>query len=48
VDGRDLPLLAHTLCLHGDGVNAPKVARAVRDALDRAGVSVRPAVAEFT
>jgi 5-oxoprolinase (ATP-hydrolysing) subunit A len=47
VDGRELPLVAHTLCLHGDGMQAPRIARAVRDALDRAGVSVRPAVAEL-
>jgi len=47
VDGHELQLAAHTLCLHGDGHQATRVARAVREALDRAGVSVRPAVADL-
>jgi 5-oxoprolinase (ATP-hydrolysing) subunit A len=47
VDGHELPLQAHTLCLHGDGVRAAPVARAVRDALERAGVQVRAAVHEL-
>ncbi|MFN2520062.1 MAG: 5-oxoprolinase subunit PxpA [Candidatus Limnocylindria bacterium] len=40
-DGSFLPLEVDTLCLHGDAPAAPRVARAVRDALDAAGVAVR-------
>jgi UPF0271 protein len=41
VDGGELAVEADTLCLHGDNPNALGVARAVREALERAGVSVR-------
>jgi UPF0271 protein len=41
-DGSTLLLDAHTLCLHGDGAHAGRVARTVRDALERAGVRVAP------
>ena len=41
-DGREVPLQARTLCLHGDNPNALEIARAVRRALDGAGVAVRP------
>jgi 5-oxoprolinase (ATP-hydrolysing) subunit A len=47
IDGSELPIVAHTLCLHGDGTEATRAARAVRAALDREGVGVRPAVAEL-
>jgi UPF0271 protein len=40
--GRSLPLPVHTLCLHGDTPGAAARARAVRAALDAAGVAVRP------
>lgn len=40
--GTFLPLEVDTLCLHGDTPGAPRIAAAVRDALDRAGVEVRP------
>ena len=40
--GTFLPLEVDTLCLHGDTPGAPGIAAAVRDALDRAGVEVRP------
>lgn len=43
VDGVTLELHPDTLCLHGDGFRSARVARAVRDALERAGVQVRPA-----
>jgi 5-oxoprolinase (ATP-hydrolysing) subunit A len=42
IDGGELAVEAATLCLHGDNPNALAVARAVREALERAGVSVRP------
>ncbi len=41
-DGTFLPLAIDTLCLHGDTPGAPAIAVAVRDALARAGVEVRP------
>ncbi|MBA2254280.1 MAG: LamB/YcsF family protein, partial [Chloroflexi bacterium] len=34
--------VAETLCLHGDTPEAAAYARAVRDALEEAGVTVRP------
>jgi UPF0271 protein len=40
-EGSELAVKADTLCLHGDNPNALGVARAVREALERAGVSVR-------
>jgi UPF0271 protein len=42
IEGTDLPIEPDTLCLHGDNANALAVARAVRDALEGAGVSVQP------
>ncbi len=41
-DGSFLALEVDTLCLHGDAPAAPRVARAVREALDAAGIAVRP------
>jgi len=41
IDGGELAVEADTLCLHGDNPNALGVARAVREALERAGVSVQ-------
>jgi UPF0271 protein len=41
IDGADVPIEADTLCLHGDNPNALAVARAVREALEGAGVSVQ-------
>ncbi|MGL5865748.1 MAG: LamB/YcsF family protein [Dermatophilaceae bacterium] len=41
-DGTALPLDARSLCIHGDTPGAVAIGRAVRAALERAGVSVRP------
>jgi 5-oxoprolinase (ATP-hydrolysing) subunit A len=41
-DGSTVALRADTLCLHGDAPNAGAVAEAVRGALARAGIDVRP------
>lgn len=41
VDGTVVPVVAETLCLHGDTPGAGSLARAVRDGLVRAGVAVR-------
>jgi UPF0271 protein len=40
VDGDDIPLRADTICIHGDGPNAPEIARRLRDGLEGAGVTV--------
>jgi 5-oxoprolinase (ATP-hydrolysing) subunit A len=40
--GGSLPINADTLCIHGDTPNAPDVARAVREALESAGIAVGP------
>jgi UPF0271 protein len=41
-DGSFLRLAVDTLCLHGDTPGAPAIAEAVRDALAREGIEVRP------
>jgi UPF0271 protein len=41
IDGREIEMHADTLCLHGDNPHALGIARAVREALEGAGVSVR-------
>lgn len=40
-DGTRVPLHADTLCLHGDRVDAPAFARALRDALEAEGAEIR-------
>ena len=42
VDGSDVALAAESVCVHGDTDGAVAIARAVRAALDGAGVAVRP------
>jgi UPF0271 protein len=42
VDGRCIPLQVDTLCVHGDAPEAVSVARAVRSALEAAGVELAP------
>lgn len=41
VSGRDVPVRADTLCIHGDQPNARVFAQALRDALSKAGIAVR-------
>ena len=41
IDGREVPVEADTLCLHGDTPGAVAMARAVREALEHAGVRVQ-------
>jgi UPF0271 protein len=45
-DGHDVPLDVQTLCVHGDTPGAPALARALRRALEGAGIVVRAAGAE--
>lgn len=42
ITGAVIPLEIDTLCVHGDTPNAPQIARTLRDALETAGVTVRP------
>lgn len=42
VDGSEIPVVADTLCLHGDTRGAAWLAESVRQGLERAGVAVRP------
>lgn len=42
VDGTDVPVGAESICMHGDSPGAVLMARAVRAALDDAGMSPRP------
>ncbi|MFC4061122.1 LamB/YcsF family protein [Planomonospora corallina] len=39
-DGSEVPVDVRSICVHGDTPGAVRLARAVRDGLDRAGVSV--------
>ena len=41
-EGTQIPLRGDTICIHGDGENALELARALRTAFERDGVSVRP------
>ena len=43
VNGVDVPVRPDTLCIHGDQPDAANFARAIRQALEAEGVSVRPA-----
>jgi UPF0271 protein len=39
-DGRDIPIRADTICIHGDAPHAVALARAVRTALVAAGITI--------
>lgn len=41
-DGTPVPVRAHSLCIHGDTLGASTLARAVRRALEQAGVQLAP------
>ena len=42
VDGTDVEVRAESVCIHGDTPGAVAMARAVREALERSGVEIRP------
>lgn len=42
VGGRIVPMPVHTICVHGDNPQGIAIARAVRSALEGAGVGIRP------
>lgn len=45
IDGPEIPLAAHSICVHGDGANAVALARALRTALTAEGLPPRPFIA---
>jgi 5-oxoprolinase (ATP-hydrolysing) subunit A len=45
VDGSDVQVQPTTICIHGDGPNAPEMARALRTGLEFAGIAVTAAAA---
>ena len=44
VDGREIPIIAETVCIHGDSPNAPLFAARLRSALESAGIAIRPII----
>ncbi len=42
IDGKTIPISIQTICCHGDTPGAPRIVRAVREALERAGCRLRP------
>lgn len=42
IDGTEVPIAADTICLHGDGPDAPGFASAIRRALEDTGVRIAP------
>lgn len=43
VSGREIPMTVQSICIHGDRVNAPQIARVVRKRLETAGIMVESA-----
>jgi len=41
IDGKEIELPVQTICCHGDTPGAPRIVRAVREALEEAGCTVR-------
>lgn len=42
ITGKRVPIQVDTVCVHGDSPHAVAMARAVRQALDQAGIAIRP------
>ncbi|SDZ04802.1 LamB/YcsF family protein [Herbiconiux ginsengi] len=42
IDGTDIALSAETICVHGDTAGAVAIARAVRDSIEAAGLTIAP------
>jgi len=42
IDNKVIEVEVHTICIHGDTPGAERIVRAVREALEKAGVLVRP------
>jgi len=42
IDGREVPIDAQTICVHGDTPGAVDMVKALRLALDKEGIQLRP------
>jgi UPF0271 protein len=42
VDGSEISVKAKTLCIHSDTPDSHRIAKTVREGLERAGISVKP------
>ena len=42
IDGREIPVKADTICLHGDTPGAVELARKLRERMEEAGIQVIP------
>lgn len=42
IDGTEIPLMAQTLCVHGDTPGAVDLVRQIRERLDKEGIEVKP------
>ena len=42
IDGVEIDINVQSICCHGDTPGAPRIVRAVREALDKAGCQVKP------
>ena len=42
VSGKKIAMPVHTICVHGDNPQGVAIARAVRQTLESAGVTIRP------
>jgi len=41
-NGEDTDVVAHTVCVHGDNPDAPKLIKAIREELIKEGIQVVP------
>ena len=41
ITGKRIPIIAETICIHGDGANAPGIAKEVRDAILKNGIVIK-------
>ena len=42
VTGKKVPIIAETICIHGDGEHAVEFAKAIHTALKKEGIEIRP------
>jgi UPF0271 protein len=41
INGKKIPIIAETICIHGDGEHAVEFAKAIREALTKEGIEIR-------
>jgi len=42
IDGKEIPLAAQTLCVHGDTPGAVSLVKMIRERLEKEGIQVKP------